>query len=123
MRLMVFVRKISDSLLVVPHSLRPSFPPIVGITVFLFFVSHSQTARSRDPVFHNNVDGALRNLALTNGFLNILHFFIFKKFTIIITVSRFFNPSNEILLFLIFHMQHLGINSCKEHLSELAFSR
>ena len=31
---------------------------------------------------------------------------------------NFVNTSNEILLFLMSHMEHLGINSCKEHVSE-----
>ena len=103
--------------------LRPSFPPSVGITFFLFFASGCGAARVANPVFHNNVGGALRNLALTNGFLNILHFFIFKNFLLIINYSDFFNPSNEIRSFLTSHLHHVGINSCKEHVSEFAFSR
>ena len=38
------------------------------------------------------------------------------------TVHYVFNPSNEIMVFLMSHMEHLGIKSCKEHLSEFAFS-
>jgi hypothetical protein len=51
-----------------------------------------------------------------------LHFLIFKKYYTIIQFSSFLNPSNEILLFLIHHKHHLGINSCKEQLSGLALS-
>ena len=72
--------------------LRPSFPPSVGITFFLFFASGCGAARVANRVFHNNVGGALRNLALTNGFLNILHFFIFKKSNTIIRFSSFSTP-------------------------------
>jgi hypothetical protein len=49
-----------------------------------------------------------------------LHFLIFKKYYTIIQFSSFLNPSNEILLFLIHHKHHLGINSCKEQFSGFA---
>ena len=39
------------------------------------------------------------------------------------TFLHFFNPSNEITVFVMSQMEHFGTNSCKEHLSELAFSR
>jgi hypothetical protein len=45
----------------------------------------------------NNNGGSLGNHALTNGFLTILHFLIFKKSNTIMTCSRFSNPSAEIL--------------------------
>ena len=63
----------------VTSCLRPSFLPSVGITFFLFFASGCGAARVASPFFHNNVGGACRNSDRTIGFLNILHFFIFKK--------------------------------------------
>ena len=66
--------------------------------------------------------GVVENNALTNGFQDILQFTLRCMFAFICALFRFFNPSNEILLFLMVHVYQLSVKCCKLRLAELAFS-
>ena len=122
---MVVALNIIISLYIIVGS-RPRVPPVFWepesqFVHFLALVAGKPSPGNRGLLLLEG--GVLENNALTNGFLHILKLSLRCMFAYICTLFRFFNPSNEILLFLMFQLYQLSIMRCKMLLVELAFSR